>query len=82
MSNADSSDVEKGPGADHAHLTNTAVRSFSWDDVTVTVKDRESKQLKDILCNVNGMVKAGTYSQLLDDFCGPVNAVYPTNMVF
>jgi hypothetical protein len=45
-------------------LTNTAIRSFSWDDVTVTVKDRESKQPKDILSGVNGMVKAGTYSQL------------------
>jgi hypothetical protein len=82
MSHADSSDVEKGTGADHAHLTNTAIRSFSWDDVTVTVKDRESKQPKDILSGVNGMVKAGTYSQLPDDFCGHYNAVYLTDMVF
>jgi hypothetical protein len=55
----DHGDVEKDAGADYAHLTNTSVQSYSWANVTVTVKDRKTKQRKDILSGINGIVKAG-----------------------
>jgi hypothetical protein len=58
MDSSGASDVEKNAG-DYAHLTNTAIRSFGWGDITVTVKDRQTKQPKDILSDVNGIVKAG-----------------------
>jgi ABC-type multidrug transport system ATPase subunit len=65
MSNAKSSeDIEKC-SADYAHLTNETVYSFSWEDVTVTVKDRASKQPLDILAGVNGMVEAGEMLALM-----------------
>lgn len=59
--NSDSLDVEKEAGSNYAHLTNTSIHSFSWENVTVTVKDRQTKQPKDILSSVNGIVKAGNY---------------------
>jgi hypothetical protein len=40
-------------------LDNRSVRSFAWEDVTVTVKDRETKEPKKILSKVDGCVKAG-----------------------
>jgi hypothetical protein len=58
ISNPSVEDVEKG-GPDYAYLTNTAVRSFSWQDVVVTVKDRKTKQPLEILSGVNGIVEAG-----------------------
>jgi hypothetical protein len=54
-------DVEKDAGADYA-LTNTSVQSYSWENVTVTVKDRQTKQLKELLSGINGIVKAGVYT--------------------
>jgi hypothetical protein len=56
---SDSIDIEKDAGSDYAHLTNTSIQSFSWDNITVTVKDRQTKQPKDILSGVNGIIKAG-----------------------
>jgi ABC-type sugar transport system ATPase subunit len=65
MSTAKSSeDIEKG-SADYAHLANDTVHSFSWEDVTVTAKDRASKQPLDILSGVNGMVEAGEMLALM-----------------
>lgn len=58
MDSSGAPDVENNAG-DYADLTNTAIRSFGWEDVTVTVKDRQTKQPKNILSDVNGMVKAG-----------------------
>ena len=55
------SDVEKN-GGDYAHLTNTSIKSFGWEGISVTVKDRQTKQPKDILSSVNGMIKAGKTS--------------------
>jgi hypothetical protein len=55
-------DVEKGSSTDYAHLTNTSVHSFSWKDVTVTVKDRKTKQPLEILSGVDGIVEAGMYT--------------------
>ncbi|KAF2650557.1 ATP-binding cassette transporter-like protein [Lophiostoma macrostomum CBS 122681] len=65
MSKTGSIDIEKGAGADHAHLTNADIRSFSWNDVAVTVKDRESKQPKDIISGINGIVHAGEMLALM-----------------
>ena len=58
ISNPSIEDVEKG-ATDYAHLANTTVHSFSWEDVVVTVKDRKTKQPLDILAGVNGIVEAG-----------------------
>jgi hypothetical protein len=58
MDSSGISDVEKIAG-DYADLTNTAIRSFGWEDITVTVKDRQTKRLKNILSDVSGIVKAG-----------------------
>lgn len=51
-------DLEKNVG-DYAHLTNASIRSFGWEAVTVTVKDRSTKKPKAILQGINGVVKAG-----------------------
>lgn len=59
METPETLDVEKNAGSDYAHLTNTTIQSFSWDNVAVTVKDRETKLPKDILSGINGIVKAG-----------------------
>ncbi len=67
MSTANSSveDVEKGAAAtDYAHLMNSTVHSFSWQDVTVTVKDRKTKEPLEILSGVNGIVEAGALCPL------------------
>ncbi|OCK81639.1 putative ABC transporter [Lepidopterella palustris CBS 459.81] len=64
MAVSPSLDIEKNTG-DYAHLTNTAIRSFGWEGITVTVKDRETKQPKDILSDVNGIVKAGELLALM-----------------
>lgn len=53
-----SSDSERG-FEHNAQLKNTAVKHFVWQDVTVTVQDRATKQPKAILENVNGVVSAG-----------------------
>jgi hypothetical protein len=60
-----SADVEKAAGQDFSHLTNETVKSFSWDNVTVTVKDRATKQPLDILSGVNGIVEAGELLALM-----------------
>jgi hypothetical protein len=58
---SDAADIEKGAGVDYAHLTNASVQSYAWQDVTVTVKDRQTKKPKDILSGVSGIVYAGEY---------------------
>ena len=51
-------DIEKHAVAE-AHLKNTTIRNLAWKNVTVTVKDRETKQPKKIVENVEGIVEAG-----------------------
>lgn len=51
------SDIEKG--ADYAQLVNDSVQSFSWENVTVTVKDRATKESLEILSGVSGSTQAG-----------------------
>jgi hypothetical protein len=53
-------DIEKT--GDYAHLSNTSVHNFSWENVTITVKDRETGQPKAILKNSCGVVRAGNTS--------------------
>jgi hypothetical protein len=61
-----SADVEKhAASSDYAHLTNETVHSFSWNNVTVTVKDRATKQPLDILTGINGFVEAGELLALM-----------------
>lgn len=51
-------DLERQASA-KAQLENTSIDSFAWHDVTVTVKDRSTKQPKAILQKVDGLVRAG-----------------------
>ncbi|ELR07707.1 hypothetical protein VC83_03755 [Pseudogymnoascus destructans] len=59
-----SSDSERGY-EHHAQLKNTTVKHFIWQDVTVTVQDRATKQPKAILENVDGVVLAGEMCALM-----------------
>lgn len=56
-----SMDVEQQPVAEK-HLLNTTVKNITWRGVTVTVKDRETKEPKAIVDNVEGVVEAGMFS--------------------
>lgn len=60
-------DVEKQRGgAAGAHLLrNTTVHNISWSGITVTVTDRETKQPKTLLDNVQGYVEAGEVLALM-----------------
>ncbi|KAI9667870.1 MAG: hypothetical protein M1821_000689 [Bathelium mastoideum] len=48
-----------------SYLTNDSVQSFSWEDVSVIVKDRQSKLPKQLLQSVNGIVRAGELLALM-----------------
>ncbi|RAO65046.1 uncharacterized protein BHQ10_001058 [Talaromyces amestolkiae] len=52
------SDIE-GHKTEQAFLLNDTVPSFSWQQLIVTVKDRETKKAKDLICDVNGSVEKG-----------------------
>ena len=43
----------------NAFLKNSTVRNFSWKDLIVTVKDRETKQMRDLLNSVSGYASQG-----------------------
>ncbi|KAF2760409.1 putative ABC transporter [Pseudovirgaria hyperparasitica] len=58
-------DMEKLASGDFINLTNSSVRSFGWENVTVTVKDRTLKRPTDILHDINGIVKAGEMLALM-----------------
>ena len=51
-------DVEKN-AIDDGSLRNDTVQNFTWQDVTVTIKDRMTKEQKVILAKVDGYVEAG-----------------------
>ncbi|KAF1969337.1 ATP-binding cassette transporter-like protein [Bimuria novae-zelandiae CBS 107.79] len=65
LSNKSSVDVEKDAINDQAYFSNETVNSFSWSDVTVTVKDRRTKQPLRILSDVCGFLKAGEMVALM-----------------
>lgn len=46
------------------HLRNTAVQNISWSGVTVTVKDRVTKNPKVLVDKVDGHVEAGQYEKM------------------
>ncbi|KAI9737831.1 MAG: hypothetical protein M1834_009200 [Cirrosporium novae-zelandiae] len=56
-------DVEANNG--EAYLQNDIVRTFSWRNITVTVKDHKIKKPKTILSGTNGFVKAGELVALM-----------------
>jgi ABC-type multidrug transport system ATPase subunit len=57
-------DPEWAPSDEH-HLLNTTVHSITWTGVTVSVKDRASKQPRAIVDNVHGVVEAGEICALM-----------------
>ena len=61
-------DVEKTAG-DCAQLTNTSVRGFSWDGITVSVKDRVTKKPKILLQSINGFIEAGKMLAIMGPRC-------------
>lgn len=58
-----SSEVEKGTG--YSQLVNNTVQSYSWSNVTVTVKNSKSREPLDILSGVSGIVQAGEVLALM-----------------
>ncbi|KAI1075377.1 P-loop containing nucleoside triphosphate hydrolase protein [Whalleya microplaca] len=54
-------DVEHGD----QHLLNTTVFNLAWRDVIVTVKDRHTKELRNIVDGVEGIVEAGEICALM-----------------
>jgi len=50
-------DIEKT--GDYFHLSNEAVKSFAWENVTVGVKDRQTGSSRNILQDSRGAVHAG-----------------------
>ncbi|SCO52311.1 related to ATP-binding cassette protein [Fusarium fujikuroi] len=59
-----SMDSEQRPVAEK-HLLNTTIKNFTWCNVTVTVEDRETKQPKAVVDNVEGIVEAGEICALM-----------------
>ncbi|UNI21341.1 hypothetical protein JDV02_007339 [Purpureocillium takamizusanense] len=51
--------------ATDAHLYNSTIEHLTWRGVTVTVKDRESKQPRNIVDNATGIVRAGEICALM-----------------
>ncbi|CAG7975333.1 unnamed protein product [Penicillium nalgiovense] len=49
-----STDLERN---DARFLMNQSVKDFSWSGLTVTVKDRETKQARDLICDISVNVK-------------------------
>ncbi|KAK9774314.1 putative P-loop containing nucleoside triphosphate hydrolase protein [Seiridium cardinale] len=57
-------DLELGANIED-HLLNTTVHSISWQGVTVSVKDRTTKSPRNLVDNVDGIVKAGEICALM-----------------
>ncbi|KAJ5195417.1 uncharacterized protein N7498_008855 [Penicillium cinerascens] len=57
-----SPDVEMNEGL---FLMNNSVESFSWRGLTVTVKDRETKKPRDLICDIGGDVQRGELLALM-----------------
>ncbi|KAK2763092.1 hypothetical protein FQN54_009726 [Arachnomyces sp. PD_36] len=64
MSSPLSRDLESNNGV-NAFLKNSTVRNFSWTDLVVTVKDRETKQPRNLLSNVSGYASQGELVALM-----------------
>lgn len=46
-----------------AFLMNNTVHNFAWKNVIVTVKDRQTKRMRDLICDINGCVKQSWYTE-------------------
>ena len=57
-------DIEKGHELSR-HLANTALTSFSWSEIGVTVEDRKTKKPIQILRTSHGLVQAGSIVALM-----------------
>lgn len=58
-------DLEKGRDTGYAGLANNTIASYSWSNVTVTVRDRQTKSPRQILSSASGFVKAGELLALM-----------------
>ncbi|KAJ5550373.1 hypothetical protein N7535_001689 [Penicillium sp. DV-2018c] len=69
MGTHSSSDVPRTPDLERndsgQFLMNQTVQNFSWQGLTVTVKDRETKKPRDLLNNICGNVKRGELVALM-----------------
>ncbi|KAJ5751090.1 hypothetical protein N7533_008118 [Penicillium manginii] len=50
---------------DHQFLMNRSVRNFSWKGLTVTVKDRQTKNARDLINDISGDVQQGELVALM-----------------
>lgn len=57
LSSLSSGDLERNEK--NQFLMNHTVQDFSWSGLTVTVKDRQTKQDRDLICDVNGSIQQG-----------------------
>jgi hypothetical protein len=57
-------DLEKGHELSR-HLTNNALTSFSWSNISVTVEDRKTKEPLQILTSSHGSIQAGEVVALM-----------------
>ncbi|KAJ5346345.1 hypothetical protein N7541_008827 [Penicillium brevicompactum] len=60
---ARSPDLERNDGGDF--LLNQTVQSFSWQDLTVTVRDRETKKSRDLINAISGDAQHGELVALM-----------------
>ncbi|RDW76765.1 putative ABC transporter [Aspergillus mulundensis] len=57
-------DLERD-GNSHDFLMNHSVQSFSWRDLTVSVKDRRTKQPRNLIEKISGSVQQGEFVALM-----------------
>jgi hypothetical protein len=58
-----SKDLERNDGR---FLMNHSVKNFSWSGLTVTVKDRQTKTPRDLICDIGGDVQQGTCEVMIE----------------
>ncbi|KAJ5669973.1 Arginine--tRNA ligase cytoplasmic [Penicillium maclennaniae] len=57
-----STDLERNDGR---FLMNHSVKNFSWHGLTVTVKDRQTRKARDLICDIGGEVQQGELVALM-----------------
>lgn len=57
LSSLSSGDLERNDK--NQFLMNHTVQDFSWSGLTVTVKDRQTKNARDLICDVSGSIQQG-----------------------
>jgi hypothetical protein len=51
-------DLEQN-SSEEAFLLNNTVHCFAWRQLIVTVKDRQTRKAKDLICDINGRAEQG-----------------------